>query len=500
MKMSLRWFWGAKLKFSFVIPVYKKDINLFRDCLKSLKGQSYKNIEIVCVFDGEDKILKDAARNELKDAVLVTIKHAGACAARNEGFKHTSGDFVSFWDADCVAEPEMVNVWKRYLELDPSLDFVYSGYKWLDPRIPGYESEPFDPWTLERYNYIASMFPCKREKVVKWDEDLKSLQDWDYWRRIVKAGGKGEHIPGFGFSTEVSGRGSISGEVKDRQERIRIVRDKHNDIERSIHVISNKWRIHGINIAKIIDADIFNGSYWYRDGYKLVLMAGFDALDVLNNRLFFRNGNAKKVIYWVGFDAQKMYEEYPYKIVHGWISEMKKNVSLHWCDDRETRNVLLKMGIHAEVVPFPRIAANAIMTLPEKFKVLIYSDDHYSSLLGSIKKAMPDIEFDVLEPGKNYKIEDYSLCLQFTISDHLENGSKNMLMCGRYLLSNVQEPYSGFVRTKNRNLDDFKDEVIERIREVKRLKAPNTKAQEYYLGLTDPRRFREKVCELTLAL
>jgi len=240
------------MRFSFVIPVYKKDPELFRDCLKSIKTQSYKDIEVVCVFDGKDDALHNVAKEELKEAALVTIKHGGACRARNEGFKHTSGDFVAFWDADCIAEPEMVKVWARYLSITPSLDFVYSGYRWLDPSAPPFESEAFDPWTLERYNYIASMFPCRREKVVEWDESLKSLQDWDYWRRIVKNGSVGEHIPGHGFATEAGGKESISGSVEDIDARIEVVRKKHGDNKRHIHVVAGTYRAHGLNIAKTL--------------------------------------------------------------------------------------------------------------------------------------------------------------------------------------------------------------------------------------------------------
>jgi hypothetical protein len=83
---------------------------------------------------------------------------------------------VAFWDADCYAEPEMVNVWVMTFEKNPDIDFVYSGYRWSDTNVRGFESEFFNPWTLKQYNYIAPMFPIKREKSPGWTNLLKDYR------------------------------------------------------------------------------------------------------------------------------------------------------------------------------------------------------------------------------------------------------------------------------------------------------------------------------------
>ena len=66
-------------------------------------------------------------------------------------------------------------------------DFVYNGYRYTmkNEYLEGVGSVPFDPWLLTCNNYISTMNPVKREKVARWDESLKGLQDWNFWLRVV---------------------------------------------------------------------------------------------------------------------------------------------------------------------------------------------------------------------------------------------------------------------------------------------------------------------------
>jgi len=80
-----------------VIPAYneEKDIN---ECLKSLRNQSYKKIEIILVDDGStDKTIDIARKYKIK---ILRQNHKGPGAARNFGTKHSKGKILIFIDAD----------------------------------------------------------------------------------------------------------------------------------------------------------------------------------------------------------------------------------------------------------------------------------------------------------------------------------------------------------------------------------------------------------------
>ena len=89
-------------KVSVIIPVYNAEKYL-KQCLDSVTNQTLKEIEIICVDDGStDKSLEILKEYNLKDNRIKIIKqtNSGAGIARNNAMKHSSGEFISFLDAD----------------------------------------------------------------------------------------------------------------------------------------------------------------------------------------------------------------------------------------------------------------------------------------------------------------------------------------------------------------------------------------------------------------
>src|SRR3990167_6813404 len=268
---------------SFILPIYKKPLEVVKKSINSLLDQSYADIEIIASFDGPDPVVEsfvDSLVEKHPDKVKKVVSEwAGACHARNAGFKESKGDIVSFWDADCYAEPEMASVWMMFFDEPKPCDFVYGQYKWTDPQYPGYDSEAlFDPWLLKKYNFLCSMWPIRRDKVVEWDEKLTGLQDWDFWRRVVDNGAVGRFNRGYGFSTEFPDKESISGQgVQKKIERIKAIREKFQDPKSDILVLGYAHRREAIRVAKVLGADFFANPHFYMiKDYKMILSIGFN--------------------------------------------------------------------------------------------------------------------------------------------------------------------------------------------------------------------------------
>lgn len=106
----------AKVRVSVIIPVYNAE-KYIRQCLDSLLVQNNQRIEVICVDDGSTDnslaILKEyeEAHQEVK---VITQKNAGAGAARNNGMKYATGEYLSFLDADDFFEPDML--YRAYLK------------------------------------------------------------------------------------------------------------------------------------------------------------------------------------------------------------------------------------------------------------------------------------------------------------------------------------------------------------------------------------------------
>lgn len=116
-------------KVSIIMPVYNAADHL-RDSLDSVLGQSYKDLEIICVDDGSTdeslSILRKYAETDLRISII-RQENQYAGIARNKGLAHACGDYVMFLDSDDIFEKNMVSyLVKKAAEYDT--DIVVFGY------------------------------------------------------------------------------------------------------------------------------------------------------------------------------------------------------------------------------------------------------------------------------------------------------------------------------------------------------------------------------------
>lgn len=89
-------------KITVIVPVYNADVYL-EECLDSIIGQSYTNLEIILVNDGStDNSQKICERYTTQDnrVFLINQKNGGVSRARNTGITYASGDYIMFVDSD----------------------------------------------------------------------------------------------------------------------------------------------------------------------------------------------------------------------------------------------------------------------------------------------------------------------------------------------------------------------------------------------------------------
>ncbi len=111
---------------SVVVCTYSpKMLNHFIECVESLVNQSYENIEIICIVDGNkdyyDKIKNEYGgflrENNIK--LFLNEKNLGLLLSRNRGVELASGDVVAFIDDDAVADKKWIEELVRmYVEYD----------------------------------------------------------------------------------------------------------------------------------------------------------------------------------------------------------------------------------------------------------------------------------------------------------------------------------------------------------------------------------------------
>ncbi|TYQ15974.1 UNVERIFIED_CONTAM: Glycosyltransferases involved in cell wall biogenesis [Acetivibrio alkalicellulosi] len=109
------------IEISIVVPVYNVEMFLQR-CVKSLKDQTYKNIEIILVDDGSPdncpRICDDYAKKDERIRVIHK-KNGGLSDARNAGLKEAKGEYVLFVDSDDYIDIDACERFERVIALAP---------------------------------------------------------------------------------------------------------------------------------------------------------------------------------------------------------------------------------------------------------------------------------------------------------------------------------------------------------------------------------------------
>jgi len=518
---------------SMIVPIYDIPEMTLKKCLMSLEEQDYKNLEVICVLDGPNRALEGVALSFQKRSdkfTLLEIEHGGACAARNAGFKVSKGQIVSFFNSDYMAKPGMVRLWVDALQSNPDCGFVYGGYEYGSSRRWAYPSKPFDAWQLQIANYIDCGFPLWRKYVVDWDVECRSLQDWDFWLRVVKT----HNVKGFYLGRDYSfiaepprPKGLSDDSSNNWIDRVNYIKGKNGIPTRDILVTSLGAANHAVEIAKLIGADFRDDTFDKPSDYKALYMIGFymkptdGGLNEHARRLALfkeKYPKAKRVIHFVGADIYWL-RKFPYDSLKYLAGALKLSTDHILSENQAAHDELLDMGIPSDIVPIPSYSEWEVKPLPETFKVALYlvpsgygsgeSDfDKYSyDMTLSIVRGMPDVQFtsygkggkDVKYPNlKDYgliprdKWPDYvyanSCLLRLCRHDTLPMASCEFLMAGRNVVTNIPMEFAQTIHTNGRtelnewdryseglnlyNWPDTKKKIIQTIRQMRKIGNP----------------------------
>lgn len=97
---------------SIVIPTYNDEKYISR-CLDSIEKQTYPNYEVIVVLDGSTdgtKAIAESFLTKVDNISVVYQENSGAGKARNNGIKHSKGEYICFVDADDWLEPNALEI------------------------------------------------------------------------------------------------------------------------------------------------------------------------------------------------------------------------------------------------------------------------------------------------------------------------------------------------------------------------------------------------------
>lgn len=103
---------SAEPLISVIVPVYNGQEYL-DNCIRSIEGQTYGNLEVIIVDDGstdETGAVCERIQTEYDNVRILTLGDEGVSAARNAGVEASAGELITFVDADDRICPEVLRI------------------------------------------------------------------------------------------------------------------------------------------------------------------------------------------------------------------------------------------------------------------------------------------------------------------------------------------------------------------------------------------------------
>jgi teichuronic acid biosynthesis glycosyltransferase TuaG len=181
-------------KVSIIIPYYKKKF-FFLKTLKSVINQTYKNFEIIIVYDDPSRTdleyIKDIIKFNKKITLLTNKENLGAGYSRNVGIKYSKGRYIAFLDADDVWHSKKLATQMKFMK-KYNVNFSHTSYKIIDEKDKSIGKQMAKPYI----SYLDLLKSCDiglstvliKKKILKKKmfSKLKTKEDYSLWLKLAK--------------------------------------------------------------------------------------------------------------------------------------------------------------------------------------------------------------------------------------------------------------------------------------------------------------------------
>jgi glycosyltransferase involved in cell wall biosynthesis len=239
------------LKFSIIIPCYNDGIYAL-EAIDSCLQQKFPAHEIILIDDGSTDNSQDLASNRFAGEPRVKIiskPNGGLSSARNHGINHATGDFIVFLDSDDQIAPGFLSAASEIISSASEKNnlLVISPFKFFADSEEHHErvikKKRLRPPLLTRLNFLnyllvlsSNRFPVSScivarklvDKTGNFDENMRSLEDWDYWIRLISLHPQVRYMPFLSdASTHIRVREGMMANTERMRHSRQHIRDKH---------------------------------------------------------------------------------------------------------------------------------------------------------------------------------------------------------------------------------------------------------------------------------
>jgi teichuronic acid biosynthesis glycosyltransferase TuaG len=179
---------------SVIIPYFKKRI-FFKETIRSIINQSYKNFEIILIYDdtnqNELKFVKDVLKKFRNKKILINKNNMGPGNSRNKGILKAKGDYIAFCDADDVWKKNKLSSQLNFMKKN-KINFSHTSYSIINK----YSKNIGEFKIKKELNYLNLLQSCDiglstviaSKKILLKNKfcSLKTKEDYELWLRLSK--------------------------------------------------------------------------------------------------------------------------------------------------------------------------------------------------------------------------------------------------------------------------------------------------------------------------
>lgn len=157
---------------SIVIPFHNAE-KYIENCLKCVKEQIYKNIEVIFVDDGsDDDTVAILRKNSDPRVKLISLQKSGVSVARNAGIHEAKGEYITFWDIDDKPHSDFVSKFVEDIceyKVDTVIsnyDDVFAGEKHVKVVLP-WENQVIEKDDIDNVLIPRMIYQLKNENAIR---------------------------------------------------------------------------------------------------------------------------------------------------------------------------------------------------------------------------------------------------------------------------------------------------------------------------------------------
>ena len=121
---------------SIIIPFFKKK-KFFKKTINSILKQSFKNFEIIIIYDDKNKsdlhYIRNYVQNYKNIKIFVNSRNLGVGLSRNIGIKKSKGEYLAFCDSDDTWKKNKLKDQLKFMKKN-DLDLSYTSYNVINEK------------------------------------------------------------------------------------------------------------------------------------------------------------------------------------------------------------------------------------------------------------------------------------------------------------------------------------------------------------------------------